>query len=134
MRGFERNPANSEHSVFCVSQQSYFYEENRIGMNLKRLFYLLTLLLLTAAIASCNTADVVTDAVEDAGDAAAEVVEDVKEEAEEMAEEAEEMVEEMMEELECSDALGCVEVDAGDPIVIAYMLPTSGPVAFLGED
>ncbi|MFT5195746.1 MAG: branched-chain amino acid transport system substrate-binding protein, partial [Candidatus Promineifilaceae bacterium] len=46
----------------------------------------------------------------------------------------EEPVAEIVEELECSDALGCVEVDADDAINIAYMLPTSGPVSFLGED
>ena len=41
---------------------------------------------------------------------------------------------EVVEELECTDALGCVEVDAGEAINMAYMIVTSGPVAFLGED
>ena len=88
---------------------------------------LMAFLLLLAACGGPEVVEDAADAVSDAAGDAADVVEDV-------VEEAEEMVEEMMDELECSDALGCVEVDAGDPIVIAYMLPTSGPVAFLGED
>ncbi|MEM6527780.1 MAG: branched-chain amino acid ABC transporter substrate-binding protein [Chloroflexota bacterium] len=35
---------------------------------------------------------------------------------------------------ECTDAIGCVEIEAGDPVVIGYMLTVSGPTAFLGED
>ena len=35
---------------------------------------------------------------------------------------------------ECSDPLGCIEVGPDDPIVLAYMLTTSGGTAFLGED
>ncbi len=35
---------------------------------------------------------------------------------------------------ECEDELGCVVIEEGDPIVIGYMLTTSGPTAFLGED
>jgi branched-chain amino acid transport system substrate-binding protein len=35
---------------------------------------------------------------------------------------------------QCSDPLGCVEVGPDDPIVVAYMLTTSGGTAFLGED
>ncbi len=34
----------------------------------------------------------------------------------------------------CTDAIGCVEIAAGDPIKIAYMLTVSGGTAFLGED
>ena len=34
----------------------------------------------------------------------------------------------------CSDALGCVELNDDDPIVIGYMLTTSGATAFLGDD
>lgn len=34
----------------------------------------------------------------------------------------------------CEDAIGCVEVAAGDTINVAAMLVVSGPVAFLGED
>ncbi|MDA1330700.1 MAG: branched-chain amino acid ABC transporter substrate-binding protein [Chloroflexi bacterium] len=36
--------------------------------------------------------------------------------------------------LECSDAIGCVEVAPGDSIHLAYMLTVSGATAFLGED
>lgn len=35
---------------------------------------------------------------------------------------------------ECMDEIGCVVVEEGDPIVIGYMLTTSGATAFLGED
>lgn len=35
---------------------------------------------------------------------------------------------------ECDDAIGCIEVDAGDPVVIASMLTVSGATSFLGED
>ena len=99
-------------------------------MNLRRLLYLLTLLALAVTIAACGgTPETPEPAAEEpaAEEAPAEEAE------EEMAEE-EMAEEEMMEELECSDALGCVEVDAGEPINIAYMFPTSGAVAFLGED
>ncbi len=35
---------------------------------------------------------------------------------------------------ECADALGCVEIAAGDPIRVAYMLVVSGPDGALGID
>ncbi len=35
---------------------------------------------------------------------------------------------------ECNDPLGCVEVAPDEDIHLAYMLTTSGPLAFLGED
>jgi len=35
---------------------------------------------------------------------------------------------------ECTDAIGCVEIAAGDPIHMAYMLTVSGATAFLGDD
>jgi branched-chain amino acid transport system substrate-binding protein len=35
---------------------------------------------------------------------------------------------------ECTDAIGCVEVAAGEPIHLAYMLTISGGTAALGED
>ena len=85
------------------------------------------LLLLAAAIAACGGGETVTETVEEA----AEVVEETVDEAVEAVDEA---VEEVMAELECSDPLGCVEVDADDPVTIAYMLTTSGATAFLGED
>ena len=34
----------------------------------------------------------------------------------------------------CSDALGCVELSDDDPIVVGYMLTTSGGTAFFGDD
>ena len=37
-------------------------------------------------------------------------------------------------ELECTDAIGCVEVGADENIHLAYMLTISGATAFLGED
>ncbi|HSH05922.1 MAG TPA: branched-chain amino acid ABC transporter substrate-binding protein [Anaerolineae bacterium] len=36
--------------------------------------------------------------------------------------------------MECTDAIGCVEVAPGDPLNVAYMLTVSGDTAFLGED
>ena len=41
---------------------------------------------------------------------------------------------EAMAELTCDDPIGCVEVDADEPIHIATMLTISGATAFLGED
>jgi branched-chain amino acid transport system substrate-binding protein len=35
---------------------------------------------------------------------------------------------------DCEDALGCVVVGPDEPVVIGYMLTTSGATAFLGED
>lgn len=35
---------------------------------------------------------------------------------------------------ECTDAIGCVEVAADEPIRVGYMLTISGPTAFLGDD
>jgi branched-chain amino acid transport system substrate-binding protein len=35
---------------------------------------------------------------------------------------------------ECTDAIGCVDVPAGEPVHVAYMLATSGAVEFLGAD
>jgi ABC-type branched-subunit amino acid transport system substrate-binding protein len=36
--------------------------------------------------------------------------------------------------LTCSDALGCVAIGAGEPILVGTILATSGPVAFAGEE
>ncbi len=36
--------------------------------------------------------------------------------------------------MECTDAIGCIEVMAGEPVAIASMIAISGPAAFLGED
>ena len=35
---------------------------------------------------------------------------------------------------ECTDAIGCVDIAADEPVHIAYMLTISGATAFLGED
>ena len=35
---------------------------------------------------------------------------------------------------ECTDPLGCIEVDAGDPVVIAGMHTLSGATSFFGLD
>ncbi len=35
---------------------------------------------------------------------------------------------------ECMDELGCIELGPDDPIVVGYMLTTSGATSFLGED
>lgn len=37
-------------------------------------------------------------------------------------------------QLECTDAIGCVEIAPDEPITIGYMLTISGATAFLGED
>lgn len=103
-------------------------------MNLKRLFYVLSMLLLAAALAACNTPEAVEEAAETASEAVEEAADAVEETVEEAVEEVEEAVDEVMGEVECTDALGCVEVEEGDPINIAYMIVTSGAVAFLGED
>ncbi|MEM9776106.1 MAG: hypothetical protein AAF902_16125, partial [Chloroflexota bacterium] len=93
-------------------------------------YFLAILMALMLLLVACNT----PQAVEDAADTASEAVEEAADAVEETVEEAVEEVEEVMAELECTDALGCVEVEAGDPINIAYMIVTSGAVAFLGED
>ncbi len=36
--------------------------------------------------------------------------------------------------MECTDAIGCIDVAADEPVTIASMIVISGPVAFLGED
>ena len=36
--------------------------------------------------------------------------------------------------MECTDAIGCIEIAPDEPVHIAYMLTTSGATAFLGED
>ena len=40
----------------------------------------------------------------------------------------------VVDDLICEDAIGCVEIDADDPVHLAYILTTSGATAFLGED
>ncbi len=55
-----------------------------------------------------------------------------EEPTEEMVEE--EPTEEMTGAFECTDEIGCVEVDEGDPIQVGYMLVISGPNETLGSD
>jgi branched-chain amino acid transport system substrate-binding protein len=83
---------------------------------MKRLTYLLLLLLLATALVACggNAANEVSDAVQDVVDEPVDVVEtDV---------------------LECDDPAGCVRVEPGEPIRIASALVISGPNAQLGLD
>lgn len=87
----------------------------------KRFFTLLTLLLALSLLAACGGA---------APEAPAEEAETPAEEAEAPAEEEEAAAEEVV----CDDALGCVEVAAGDPIRVASSGVTSGPNETLGID
>ncbi|MFN2189355.1 MAG: branched-chain amino acid ABC transporter substrate-binding protein [Candidatus Promineifilaceae bacterium] len=54
--------------------------------------------------------------------------------AEPTEEMAAEPTEEMAEELTCDDAIGCVEIAPGDPILLASALVISGPDGALGQD
>jgi branched-chain amino acid transport system substrate-binding protein len=54
--------------------------------------------------------------------------------AEATEEPMEEPTEEPMAELVCDDAIGCVEIAAGDPILLASALVISGPNTQLGQD
>jgi branched-chain amino acid transport system substrate-binding protein len=76
-------------------------------------------------LAACAPAPQPAAPAEQATEAAAEATEAAAEEATEAAAEA---------AAGCTDALGCVEIAAGDPIKIGYALVTAGPNASLGED
>lgn len=90
---------------------------------------LIALLLLAFVLAACGGQ--VQEAVEEAAPTVAAAVEEA---AEEVAEEpAEEPAEEVAAE-GCTDAIGCVEVAAGDPILLASALVISGPNSSLGQD
>ena len=70
-----------------------------------------------------------------AGEAEAPAEEEAEAPAEEEAEEPmEEEAEEPMEEMMCDDAIGCVEIAPGDPILLASALVISGPNTQLGQD
>ena len=85
----------------------------------KRLFSLMALLIVASLIlAACGGGATEAPPVEEP----------------EMEEPMEETPAEEGEAFECTDAIGCVEVAAGDPIHLAYMLTVSGATAFLGED
>jgi branched-chain amino acid transport system substrate-binding protein len=90
---------------------------------MKRLSFLLILVLLAAlTLVACSPAAETTAPEQ-------EVV------PTESAMEEEPMEEEpMAEELTCTDAIGCVEIAAGDPIIIASSLVISGPNESLGLD
>ncbi len=100
---------------------------------MKKLLILLALMLTAAmAFAACGGAPAAEEepAVEEAAEEAVEEAEEaVEEEPEPEAE-----PEEAMEEMACDDAIGCVEVAAGDPIRIASALVISGPNESLGLD
>lgn len=90
---------------------------------------LFTLLLLVLALAACG------GQVQQAAEQVAPTVEAaVEEAAEEMAEEEPMAEEPMAEDATCTDAIGCVEVAAGDPILLASALVISGPNSDLGLD
>jgi branched-chain amino acid transport system substrate-binding protein len=86
---------------------------------------LFTLLLLVLALAACGGQ--VQQAAEQVAPTVAAAVEEAGEAAEAPAEEA-------MADEGCTDALGCVEVAPGDPILIASALVISGPNSDLGQD
>ena len=90
---------------------------------MKRLLYLILLLLLAFSLAAC-------------GGGEAELAEEAEEAAEtgEQAEEPAEAEPAEPEELECTDPIGCVRVEPGEPIRIASALVVSGPNAQLGLD
>ena len=92
---------------------------------MKRLSLLVVLLLLGAlALVACQPAGGTNAPVEEAPAEEAPAEEAPAEEA--PAEEAASM--------ECTDAIGCIEIAAGDPIQIASALVISGPNADLGLD
>jgi branched-chain amino acid transport system substrate-binding protein len=86
---------------------------------------LFTLLLLVLALAACGGQ--VQQAAEEVAPTVAAAVEEAGEAVEAPAEEA-------MADEGCTDALGCVEVAPGDPILIASALVISGPNSDLGQD
>lgn len=80
-------------------------------------------------LAACAPAPQPAAPAEQATEAAAETTEAAAEATEAAAEEAAAPA-----AAGCTDALGCVEIAAGDPIKIGYALVTAGPNASLGED
>lgn len=95
---------------------------------MKRISWLtLLMLLLAMALVACGGSGD-TEPEADTGDA------DTAAETDTDAEEADAGDEEAMEEMACDDAIGCVEVAAGDPIIIASALVITGPNESLGLD
>ncbi len=109
-----------------------------------RRYLAVVLLLLALVLVACGGDD--GDAGTETGESSDNPVEVVATEAtdatvDESSEDAEgEMTEEettdeeMAGPFECTDAIGCVDVAAGDPIRLGYMLVVSGPNASLGGD
>jgi len=92
----------------------------------KPIFLLLSLLLVLALVSACGGAQ--PEATEAPAKAEATEAPAVVEPTEAPAEVTKQ------EGYECDDALGCVEVTEGDPIIIASALVVSGPNASLGLD
>lgn len=124
----------------------------------KRLFWILTLLVLSAMLISAcgaaqqqqaaeeaqKAAEEAKEQVEKAAEEAKEAADKAAEEAEKMAEEAKEKAEEAVaeatEEIKeamaegCDDPLGCVVIAPGEPLRLASALVIAGPNETLGID
>lgn len=88
---------------------------------MKRISWLtLLMLLLAMVLVACGGSGDDTEPEADTGDTAADTTADTGDEA--------------MEEMTCDDAIGCVEVAPGDPILIASALVITGPNESLGLD
>jgi branched-chain amino acid transport system substrate-binding protein len=85
-------------------------------------------------LAACAPAPQPAAPAEQATEAAAEATEAATEAAAETEAATEAAAEGEAAAAGCTDALGCVEIAAGDPIKIGYALVTAGPNASLGED
>ncbi|MGB1249158.1 MAG: extracellular solute-binding protein [Candidatus Promineifilaceae bacterium] len=99
-------------------------------MTLKKLPFFLILLAAFIVACSGDAAQDIQDVAEQVGDAADQVADN----ADEIVDQAEDMVNAVVEELSCSDAIGCVEIAAGDPIKLASALVVTGPNESLGLD
>ena len=106
-------------------------------MTLKKLSFFLVLLAAFIVACSGDTAQDIQDVADQVGDAAEQVAdnaEEIAEQAEEAVEQAVDAVAEVVDELSCDDAIGCVEIAAGDPIKLASALVVTGPNESLGLD
>ena len=93
----------------------------------KNIKYLLMMLILGLILAACGGSGSTDEEPVDSGSEETTTEETTPEEEEEMEEE-------VVDELVCDDAIGCVEVAAGDPILIASALVITGPNESLGLD
>ncbi|MGB1251619.1 MAG: ABC transporter substrate-binding protein [Candidatus Promineifilaceae bacterium] len=106
-------------------------------MTLKKLSFFLVLLAAFIVACSGDTAQDIQDVADQVGDAAEQVAdnaEGIANQAEEVVEQAAEVVAQVVDELSCDDAIGCVEIAAGDPIKLASALVVTGPNESLGLD